>query len=65
VVGAVGQAARASDHSLDDITTVYNAALLLGITDVYKMSKDQLGQVREKLMEQKPLLTKYWRRPAN
>jgi len=44
----------------DDITTVYNAALLLGITDVYKMSKDQLGQVREKLMEQKPLLTKYW-----
>lgn len=44
----------------DDIATVYCTALLLGIKDIYAMSSEELGRVKNKLVEQKPLLKKYW-----
>jgi spermidine/putrescine-binding protein len=44
----------------DDITSIYNTALLLGYKNVYSLSPTQLAAVKVKMLEQKPLLTKYW-----
>lgn len=44
----------------DDITSIYNTALLLGYKNVYSLSAAQLAAVKAKMLEQKPLLTKYW-----
>jgi spermidine/putrescine-binding protein len=44
----------------NDISTIWSTALLLGFDDVYNLSDAQLEQVRSKLVEQKPLIRKYW-----
>lgn len=44
----------------DDITSIYNTALLLGYKNVYSLTDTQLEAVKVKMLEQKPLLTKYW-----
>ena len=44
----------------DDITSIYNTALLLGYKNVYSLTATQLAAVKTKMLEQKPLLTKYW-----
>lgn len=44
----------------DDITSIYNTALLLGYQNVYSLTATQLAAVKAKMLEQKPLLTKYW-----
>lgn len=44
----------------DDISTVYIAAIVLGFDNLYTLDDDQLAAVRDKMLEQKPLLTKYW-----
>jgi len=43
-----------------DISTIWNTALLLGYKDVYNLTDEQLNAVKAKLAEQKPLVRKYW-----
>jgi spermidine/putrescine-binding protein len=43
-----------------DIALLWSTALLLGFDDPYNLDDDQLDQVREKLVEQKPNVRKYW-----
>src|SRR3546814_5985221 len=44
----------------DDKSAIYNTARLLGYDNVYSLSDEQLEAVKQKLIEQKPLLRKYW-----
>jgi spermidine/putrescine-binding protein len=44
----------------NDISSIYNTALLLGFDNLYTLTDDQLEQVKQKMLEQKPLLRKYW-----
>jgi spermidine/putrescine-binding protein len=44
----------------DDKSMLYNAARLLGIADPFKMTDEELETVKNKLIEQKPLVRKYW-----
>jgi putative spermidine/putrescine transport system substrate-binding protein/spermidine/putrescine transport system substrate-binding protein len=44
----------------DDKSMLYNAARMMGITDAFNMTDEQLEQVKNKLIEQKPLVRKYW-----
>lgn len=44
----------------DDKSAIYNTARLLGYDDVYNLTDEQLAAVQQKLVEQKPLLRKYW-----
>lgn len=43
-----------------DIALIWSTALLLGFDDPYTLDDDQLGQVRDKLIEQKSNVRKYW-----
>jgi len=44
----------------NDISTIWSTGLLLGFQDIYNLSDGQLEQIRAKLVEQKPLVRKYW-----
>jgi spermidine/putrescine-binding protein len=44
----------------DDKSSLYWAARSLGITNIYDMSDAELDKVKAKLIEQKPLIRKYW-----
>jgi putative spermidine/putrescine transport system substrate-binding protein/spermidine/putrescine transport system substrate-binding protein len=44
----------------NDISTIWSTGLLLGFPDVYNLSDAQLQQIKAKLVEQKPLVRKYW-----
>jgi spermidine/putrescine-binding protein len=44
----------------DDKSSLYWAARALGITNIYDMSDAELDKVKAKLIEQKPLIRKYW-----
>lgn len=44
----------------DDKSSLFNTARLLGIADPFKMTDEELEQVKAKLIEQKPLIRKYW-----
>lgn len=44
----------------NDISSIYNTALLLGYQNLYTLSGTQLDAVMQKMIEQKPLLRKYW-----
>jgi spermidine/putrescine-binding protein len=44
----------------DDISTIYNTALLLGYSNLYSLDDTQLEAIRQKLVAQKPLVRKYW-----
>lgn len=44
----------------DDKSSLYNVARMLGIQDTFNMTDEQLEQVKAKLIEQKPLVRKYW-----
>ncbi len=44
----------------DDIETVYMASRYLGFANAYDLSDEQLEQVKEKLIEMKPNIRKYW-----
>lgn len=44
----------------DDLETLYEAARLLGIKNVYDMTDDELKLVRDKLIELKPNIRKLW-----
>ena len=44
----------------DDKSSLYNAARMMGIQDTFNMTDEQLEQVKAKLIEQKPLVRKYW-----
>jgi spermidine/putrescine transport system substrate-binding protein len=48
----------AQRDAMDDV--VMEAALLLGIKDPFNMSDDEMARIREKLIEQRPLLRYYW-----
>jgi putative spermidine/putrescine transport system substrate-binding protein/spermidine/putrescine transport system substrate-binding protein len=43
-----------------DISLLWTTGLLLGFENVYEMSDDELEQVKNKLIEQKPNVRKYW-----
>lgn len=43
-----------------DISLIWTTALLLGFKDPYNLTDAQLKQVRDKLVQQKPLVRKYW-----
>lgn len=43
-----------------DISMLWTTGLLLGFENVYEMSDDELEQVKNKLIEQKPNIRKYW-----
>lgn len=43
-----------------DISLLWTTALMLGFDDPYDMSDEQLAEVRDKLIEQKPNIRKYW-----
>jgi putative spermidine/putrescine transport system substrate-binding protein/spermidine/putrescine transport system substrate-binding protein len=44
----------------DDKSSLYWTARLLGYENVYDLSDEQLEAVKQKLIEQKPLIRKYW-----
>lgn len=44
----------------DDKSSLYWTARYLGFTDVYDLTDEQLEAVKAKLIEQKPLVRKYW-----
>lgn len=44
----------------NDISTIWSTGLLLGFKDIYALSDAQLEQIRQKLVQQKPLVRKYW-----
>ena len=44
----------------DDKSMLYNAARMLGIADPFNMTDEELEKVKAKLIEQKPLVRKYW-----
>ncbi|MDO6966018.1 ABC transporter substrate-binding protein [Rhizobium alvei] len=44
----------------DDKSSIYWAARLLGFENVYDLTDEQLATVQAKLIEQKPLIRKYW-----
>lgn len=44
----------------DDIETVYMASRYLGFENTYDLSDEQLEQVKDKLIEMKPNIRKYW-----
>lgn len=44
----------------DDVSTIGDVANWMGISDIWNMTDDQLGAVRAKLIEQKPLVRTYW-----
>ncbi|WP_334174526.1 ABC transporter substrate-binding protein [Pseudoxanthobacter sp.] len=44
----------------DDKSSIYWTARMLGFEDIYNLSDEQLEKVKEKLIEQKPLIRKYW-----
>lgn len=48
-----------------DISLLYSAGLLLGVKDLFNMSDPQLEQVKAKLLQQKPLIRKYWTTAAD
>lgn len=43
-----------------DISLLWTTGLLLGFEDVYNLTDAQLEQVKQKLIEQKPNIRKYW-----
>jgi spermidine/putrescine-binding protein len=44
----------------DDVSTLGDVANWMGIDDIWNMNDEQLGAVRAKLIEQKPLVRTYW-----
>ncbi|MGI9302585.1 MAG: ABC transporter substrate-binding protein [Gammaproteobacteria bacterium] len=44
----------------DDKSAVYVAARLNGDTNIYSLSDEQMEKAKQKLIEQKPLVRKYW-----
>lgn len=44
----------------DDKSAIYVAARLNGDMDIYALSDEQIAAAQEKLVEQKPLVRKYW-----
>jgi spermidine/putrescine-binding protein len=44
----------------DDKSAIYVAARLNGDSDIYKLSDEQIEKAKAKLVEQKPLVRKYW-----
>ena len=44
----------------DDKSAIYVASRLLGNTDIYSLSDEELEAAKNKLIEQKPLVRKYW-----
>ncbi|WP_246185027.1 ABC transporter substrate-binding protein [Paracoccus aestuariivivens] len=44
----------------DDKSSIYWAARYLGYNNIYDLSDEQLDAVKAKLIEQKPLVRKYW-----
>ncbi len=44
----------------DDKSMLYNTARMLGIADPFNMTDEELESVKAKLIEQKPLVRKYW-----
>jgi putative spermidine/putrescine transport system substrate-binding protein/spermidine/putrescine transport system substrate-binding protein len=44
----------------DDKSAIYWTARLLGMDNIYDLSDEQLEEVKAKLIEQKPLIRKYW-----
>jgi len=44
----------------DDKSALYVASRLLGNMNIYELSDDELDEAKEKLIEQKPLVRKYW-----
>ncbi len=44
----------------DDKSALFNTARLLGYDNVYDLTDEQLAAVKQRLIEQKPLLRKYW-----
>jgi spermidine/putrescine-binding protein len=44
----------------DDKSSLYVAARQLGHMNIYDLSDEQLAEARDKLIEQKPLVRKYW-----
>lgn len=44
----------------DDKSAIYVASRVIGNTNIYSLSDDELDQAKAKLIEQKPLVRKYW-----
>jgi putative spermidine/putrescine transport system substrate-binding protein/spermidine/putrescine transport system substrate-binding protein len=44
----------------DDKSALYVASRVIGNTNIYNLSDDQLDAAKQKLVEQKPLVRKYW-----
>lgn len=44
----------------DDVSTIGDVAAWMGYDDIWNLTDEQLAAVKQKLIEQKPLLRKYW-----
>ena len=48
----------------DDLPTMAQVARWMGIKNIWTMTDDELAAVKAKLMEQRPLVRKYWSEPG-
>lgn len=48
----------------DDVSTVADVANYMGYQNIWDLSDDELEAVKAKMIEQKPLLRKYWTNPG-
>lgn len=44
----------------DDVSTIGDVASYMGFDDIWNLSDDELEQVKNKMIEQKPLVRRYW-----
>jgi putative spermidine/putrescine transport system substrate-binding protein/spermidine/putrescine transport system substrate-binding protein len=48
----------------DDVSTIADVANYMGFDNIWTLSDEQLDQVKQKMIEQKPLVRKYWSQPG-
>lgn len=44
----------------DDVSTIGDVASYMGFEDIWNLSDEELEQVKQKMIEQKPLVRRYW-----
>ena len=48
----------------DDVSTIADVANYMGFKNIWTLSDEELEQVKQKMIEQKPLIRKYWSQPG-
>ena len=48
----------------DDVSTIADVANYMGFKNIWTLTDEELDQVKKKMIEQKPLVRKYWSQPG-